>query len=59
MDLHETSEEKRRRAIKTKADPTLAITEDQPCKGRRNITSFAVKAADRLQQPWPVLQVQT
>lgn len=32
LDLHETHEEKQKRTIKSKADPTLAMTEAQPCE---------------------------
>ena len=39
VDLHETHEEKQSRRLTTKADPSMAITEAEPCESNRRSAS--------------------
>jgi hypothetical protein len=39
IDLHETHEEKQSRRLTTKADPSMAITEAEPCESNWRIAS--------------------
>lgn len=52
IDLTETSAEKSKNRIKTKADPTLAMNEEQPCKQELSSGCGLRLERDRSPHPW-------
>ena len=51
-DMQETPEEKARKTIKTKADPRMAILEDEPCEPPR-LSTFSPGALHVLRLTFP------
>jgi len=43
QDLHETHEEKERLRLKTKADPSVAMQEAEPCKYIVSVSSYPTR----------------